>query len=130
MTRRNLELVLLFLAAPLVIALFAMIALNQDQPLNMNTLGVPVGIFAAFFVAHLSIRKLAPQADPAILPIAFALSGIGIAFVTRLTPQLAVNQLMFLFMGIACMIVVLAASKHLHKIVNYKYCLLYTSRCV
>ena len=124
MTRRNLELILLFLAAPLVIALFAMIALNQDQPLNMNTLGVPLGIFAAFFVAHLSIRKLAPDADSAILPIAFALSGIGIAFVTRLTPNLAVNQLMFLFMGIGCMIVVLAASKHLHKIVNYKYTLM------
>ena len=93
MTRRNLELVLLLIAAPLVVLLFAMMAINQGLSLNMNTLGVPLGIFGAFFVAHLAIRKLAPGADPALLPISFALSGTGIAFVTRLVPNLAVNQL-------------------------------------
>ena len=101
MTRRNLELVLLCIAAPLVILMFAMLVVNQGQPLNFNTLGVPIGIFAAFVVAHLAVRKLAPGADPAILPITFALSGIGIAFVTRLRPELAVGQLMWLFVGVA-----------------------------
>ena len=121
MKRRNIELVLLCVAAPLVVLLFAMIALNQGQALNMNTLGVPVGIFVAFIIAHIAVRRFAPGADPAILPLAFALSGIGIAFVTRLAPKLAVNQVMWLFVGVACMVVVLVIIRNLDKIANYKY---------
>ena len=124
MTRRNLELVLLCVAAPLVVLLFAMIALNQGQALDMNTLGVPAGIFVAFFIAHIATRRFAPGADPALLPIAFALSGIGIAFVTRLAPDLAVNQVMWLFLGVAFMVLVLAFVRNLDKVANYKYTLM------
>ncbi len=124
MKRRNIELVLLCVAAPLVVLLFAMIALNQGQSLDMNTLGVPVGIFVAFVIAHIAVRRFAPGADPAILPLAFALSGIGIAFVTRLAPNLAVNQVMWLFLGVACMVVVLVVIRNLDKIANYKYTLM------
>lgn len=124
MTRRNLELVLLCIAAPLVVLMFAMLVVNQGQPLNFNTLGVPIGIFVAFVVAHLAMRKLAPGADPAILPITFALSGIGIAFVTRLRPELAVGQLMWLFVGVACMVAVMALVRNLDKLARYKYTLM------
>ena len=124
MTRRNLELVLLCVAAPLVVLLFAMIALNQGQALDMNTLGVPAGIFVAFVIAHIATRRFAPGADPALLPIAFALSGIGIAFVTRLAPDLAVNQVMWLFLGVAFMVLVLAFVRNLDKVANYKYTLM------
>ena len=64
MTRRNIELILLCVAAPLVVLPFAMLALNDGQALTMNTLGVPLGIFVAFVLAHLSVRKFAPGADP------------------------------------------------------------------
>ena len=63
-------------------------------------------------------------ADPAILPISFALSGIGIAFVTRIVPDLAVNQLLWLFIGIAAMIATLAVVRNLDKLANYKYTLM------
>ena len=79
MSRRNIELVLLLVAAPVVALLFAMIAINEGQQVNVDSLSVPIGIFAAFVVAHLAVRKLAPGADPALLPMAFGLSGIGIA---------------------------------------------------
>ena len=124
MTRRNLELILLCIAAPLVILMFAMLVVNQGQPLNFNTLGVPIGIFAAFVVAHLAVRKLAPGADPAILPITFALSGIGIAFVTRLRPELAVGQLMWLFVGVAFMVLALLFVRNLDRHARYKYTLM------
>ncbi len=124
MTRRNLELVLLCIAAPVVILLFAMLALNQGEKLGWATLGVPIGLFAAFVLAHISTRFLAPGADPAILPIAFALSGIGIAFVTRLAPDLAAGQVVWLFVGIACMIGTLLISNNIEKISNYKYTLM------
>ena len=124
MTRRNLELVLLCVAAPIVILLFAMLALNQGERLGLTSLGVPIGIFAAFIVAHISIRFLAPDADPAVLPIVFALSGVGIAFVTRLAPELAFNQVVWLFVGVAAMVIVLVFSRRVEKLANYKYTLM------
>ena len=124
MTRRNLELALLCIAAPLVILLFAMIALGEGSSLSWENLGVPVGIFIAFLIAHLAIRKLAPGADPALLPLSFALSGIGIAFVTRLAPELAMRQVMWFFFGVVCMLLVLIFLKNLDRIANYKYTLM------
>lgn len=126
MTRRSLELVLLCVAAPLVVLLFAMIALNQGQPLNFDTLGVPLGIFVAFIIAHLAVRRFAPRADPALLPIVFALSSIGIAFVTRVSidsgsPGAALNQVIWLFLGVVCMVVVLAVVRNIDKLAHFKY---------
>ena len=121
MARRNNELLLLCVAAPLVILLFAMVALNQDGGVTLDNLTVPLGMFATFVVAHLAIRKLAPGADPAILPISFALSGIGIAFITRLAPDLALRQVGWLFLGVVFMILVLIFIRNLDKLGNYKY---------
>ena len=116
MTRRNTELLLLLLAAPLVVLLYAMIVINQGLSLSVNTLGVPLGIFGAFALAHFAVRKWAPGADPAILPISFALAGIGIAFVTRLAPDLAVRQVAWLYAGIVAMIAVLILVRNIDKI--------------
>ncbi|MCL2826418.1 MAG: FtsW/RodA/SpoVE family cell cycle protein [Eggerthellaceae bacterium] len=124
MTRRNTELVLLCIAAPIVILMFAMIAINQGQALSINTLGVPIGIFASFIIAHFAVRKFAPGADPALLPIAFALAGVGIAFVTRLAPDLAVNQVIWLFLSIICMVLVVVFMKNVEKVAAFKYTLM------
>lgn len=130
MTRRNVELLLLIVAAPLVIIMFAMMVLSGAgseeglHALSFNTLGVPIGIFVAFLLAHFAIRKLAPNADPALLPITFALSGIGIAFVTRLAPDVAGRQLIWLFAGVAVLVLLLVLIKNMDKLAQYKYTLM------
>ena len=53
-----------------------------------------------------------------------ARAGVGIAFVTRIVPDLAVNQLLWLFIGIAAMIATLAVVRNLDKLANYKYTLM------
>ncbi len=121
MKRRNLELLLLCVAAPIVIVLFAMLVTADGQSVSFNTLGVPIGIFVAFTGAHFAIRKLAPNADPALLPITFALCGVGIAFVTRLAPQAASRQLIWLYAGVAVMVLFLAIIPRLRKLADYKY---------
>ena len=121
MTRRNTELLLLCLAAPIVVLLFAMMLVNQGTALSFETLAVPLGLFGAFVAAHIAVRIFAKNAAPAVLPIVFALSGIGIAFVTRLAPELAMRQVMWLFLGVGAMIATLALIRNLDKIVNYKY---------
>ena len=121
MTRRNTELLLLCLAAPFVILLFSMVLVKQDTALSFETLAVPLGLFGAFIVAHIATRFFAKNADPAIMPIVFGLSGIGIAFVTRLAPDLAIRQVMWLFLGIVLMVATLAIVRNLDKLARYKY---------
>ena len=101
MSRRNTELLLLIASAFPVILLYAMYALTAGAAISFETLAVPIGLFAAFAAAHIAVRILAPGADPAILPIVFVLSGIGITFVTRLAPALAISQLIILFVSVA-----------------------------
>ena len=55
------------------------------------------------------------------MPITFGLSGIGIAFVTRLAPDLAVSQIIWLFVGIACMVITLAVVRNIDRLSQYKY---------
>ena len=122
-SRRGSELLLLLLGTIPVVLIYAMYVANMNVELTLETLSVPLGLAAAFIVAHISVRLLAPDADPAILPIVFVLSGIGIAFVTRLAPTLAVNQVLWLFLGVAAMVVTLIIVRNLDTLANFKYTL-------
>lgn len=122
-TRRNIELWLLLLAALPVTLLYAMYVANTNVALTVSSLSVPLGLFGAFAIAHMAIRWLAPGADPGILPVVFLLSGIGIAFVTRLAPDLAVNQVVWLFVSVAAMVATLAFVPNLDDLAEYKYTL-------
>ena len=121
MSRRNTELLLLIASAFPVILLYAMYVLTAGAAISFETLAVPIGLFAAFAAAHIAVRILAPGADPAILPIVFVLSGIGITFVTRLAPALAISQLIILFVSVALMVGTLALVKNLDVVMHYKY---------
>ena len=121
--RRNMELLFLCLAAVPVVLLYALYIVNDNVALSLSTLAVPVGLFVAFAAAHVAVRFLAPDADPVILPVVFLLSGIGIAFVTRLAPDLAENQVLWLFISVAAMIATLFFVRNLDKLADYKYTL-------
>ena len=122
-SRRGSELLLLLLGTIPVVLIYAMYVMNKNVELTLETLSVPIGLAAAFIAAHVSVRIFAPDADPAILPIVFVLSGIGIAFVTRLRPDLAVNQVMWLGVGVAAMIATLIVVRNLDVLARYKYTL-------
>ena len=77
-SRRNTELFLLIAAAFPVVLLYAMYVTTMGVALSFESLAVPLGLFAAFAAAHIAVRFLAPGADPAILPVVFLLSSIGI----------------------------------------------------
>lgn len=122
-SRRNTELFLLISAAFPVVLLYAMYVITTGTALTFQTLAVPLGLFAAFAAAHIAVRILAPGADPAILPVVFLLSGVGITFVTRVKPELAMNQLIILFGSIVLMVITLALVKNLDVVKKYKYSL-------
>jgi peptidoglycan glycosyltransferase len=123
-SRRTTELLLLLAATPPVLLIFALVDAQRLKTVDIASLIVPASLLLAFLLAHLSVRRFAPRADPGLLPIAYALSGIGLAMVTRLDPKLAASQVVWLFIGVAALVVTLIAVPSLERLARYKYTLM------
>ena len=126
-TRRNTELLLLIAAAVPVLLLFALVGTQAGGDFSWQYLSVPASLFLLFAATHLALRKLAPGADPVLLPTTFALSGIGLAFVTRIVPKEAMVQVIWLFLSILVMIAILVVVPSLERLADYKYSLMLVS---
>ncbi|MHB1340582.1 MAG: FtsW/RodA/SpoVE family cell cycle protein [Coriobacteriia bacterium] len=120
-SRRDTELMLLLAASPAVLLLFALVHGAANATLTWQDFAVPLGLLAAFAAAHVAARFLAPGADPVVLPIAFVLAGVGLAFVTRLDTGLAAGQVRWVFAGVLALVVTLAAVPSLERLARYKY---------
>jgi cell division protein FtsW (lipid II flippase)/cell division protein FtsI/penicillin-binding protein 2 len=120
-SRRNIELLLLGAATPAVLLIFALTAGAARATLSASDFVAPVGLLLAFAAAHVAARRFAPGADPALLPIAALLSGVGLAFVSRLDPKLAAAQTAWLLVGVACLAATLALVRSLERLARYKY---------
>ena len=82
---------------------------------------MPAGLIAAFIGAHVAVRFPAPAADPALLPLTALLSGIGVAYVTRLDQVAGEQQVVWLFVGVAAMVATLVLVPSLERLARYKY---------
>ena len=120
-SRRDTELLLLLAAAPAVVLFFVLVHGAQGAQVSWSDVGVPVGLLACFLIAHVAARFLARGADPSLLPIAFLLTGIGLATITRLDPELAASQVLWVLAGVVALVSVLAAVPSLERLARYKY---------
>jgi hypothetical protein len=83
--RRGAELSLLLIA--LVVGIGAYLAVDVGSSGELpepDTYAVMGGIVMVAFVAHIAIRRLAPYADPVLLPLVVALNGLGLAMIHRI----------------------------------------------
>ncbi len=108
--RRFLELTLMGLALAVGIAGYVLTSLNYTGEIPANLL-TQVGVLVAIaIIAEVGVHFLAPYADPVILPIAVALTGLGLAMIYRLDLSYArrdeavVGFRQALFVGIAIVI--------------------------
>lgn len=83
-TGRGVELLLLALAAVLTTGALVLVEANQEQQLTTALLYLGAAYLVLFTGAHLAVRKLAPYADPLILPAVALLNGIGLVMIHRL----------------------------------------------
>jgi cell division protein FtsW (lipid II flippase) len=83
-TRRNAELVLLAFAVLLVAAAEAAVEAARDGSLSSHLVAYAAVPFGAGLIAHLVIRRVAPYADPLLLPIVVLLNGLGLVMIHRL----------------------------------------------
>lgn len=129
--RRNVELVLLILAYGLSLGAFAQVELARFDQLvgRFSQYALVLGI--SLLVAHLTLRLLAPYADPVLLPVAGLLNGLGLAMIHRLdlAEQLSggggepnfVPQLAWTALGVGLFVVVLAVVRDHRVLQRYTY---------
>lgn len=119
--RRRTELGLLFLVVVLTGGLYALAGFGKAGNLPAN-MGIFLAIlFALLLLAHLGMRRLAPNADPILLPVAGLLNGIGYVFIARLSNHEARLQAFWTFIGIAVFIGTLFVVKRARDLERYRY---------
>jgi cell division protein FtsW (lipid II flippase) len=83
-TRRNAELVLLVFAVLLVVAAEAIVEATRDGHLSSRLVTYAAVPIVIGVITHLVIRRVAPYADPLLLPIVVLLNGLGLVMIHRL----------------------------------------------
>ena len=125
--RRNTELGLLVLGALVTVGayLLASLAREAEIPANIGPfLGIVLGLMLA---AHLAVRRLTPDADGTLLPIAALLNGIGYVFIVRIdeakaTPKnLAGLQSGWVAVGVVAFIVTLLLVRRVRDLERYRW---------
>jgi cell division protein FtsW (lipid II flippase) len=112
---------LLILAIVISVAAYASVglALKGQLPDNFAVYGVLIA--GGFFASWLAIRMAAPRADPVIFPTAALLAGLGLAMLYRLRPEVANQQTVWLFIGLAVFIAVLLLVRDDRRLDAYTY---------
>ena len=127
--RRVLELFLMLIALAVGISGYVLTTLNRTGEIPAN-LGLHIGILVALaIVAEVGVHFLAPYADPVILPIAVALTGMGLAMIYRIDLSLealgmdtvGVRQLMFVGIAIVLAAAVLVLVRDHRVLRRYTY---------
>ncbi|HEX6395630.1 MAG TPA: FtsW/RodA/SpoVE family cell cycle protein [Acidimicrobiales bacterium] len=119
--RRRTELGLIVLAVVLTGGLYALAGLGKAGNLPANIGPFLIIIFALLLIAHVAMRKLAPNADPILLPTAGLLNGIGYVFIARLSSHEARLQAVWTALGIACFVATLALVRRARDLERYRY---------
>jgi cell division protein FtsW (lipid II flippase) len=137
--RRGAELIMLAFSIGVVLFAYASVGLglNGKVPTGLATYGL---LFAALMLgAHLALRRLAPWADPLLLPLAALLNGLGLVMIYRLqesgrngNPGTAIStmsasattfQLMWSAIGVIAFVAVLVVVREPRMLQRYTYTL-------
>jgi cell division protein FtsW (lipid II flippase) len=82
--RRGAELFLLVLALAVGIGAYAAVGIGVEGEVPADIIGYGGWLAALIVVAHVTVRLVAPYADPVLLPVVAALNGLGLAIIHRL----------------------------------------------
>ncbi len=108
--RRGAELFLLLIALAVGIGAYAAVGLGVEGTIPADLIGYGGWLAALIVAAHVSVRLLAPYADPVLLPLVAALNGLGLAVIHRLDLAAASErgfarqQLIWMTLGVALFI--------------------------
>lgn len=123
---RNRELSLLILGLLVAGGALALVALARDEAeVGISAPFITV-LAGAYIAAHLAVRRLAPHANPLILPLAGIINGLGLSAIFRLSQfdryqDTASAQLTWTLVGLACFVGTLVVVRDAHSLARFKY---------
>jgi peptidoglycan glycosyltransferase len=119
--RRTTELGLLILGALVVGGTYTLASLGRSSSLPADIgpfLGVVLGLLV---VAHVVVRRTAPDADGLLLPLAGLLNGLGYVFIARTDTELAGLQAAWTALGVGAFVVTLMIVRRVRDLERYRY---------
>jgi len=119
--RRTTELGLIVLGAVITAGLYTLATLGRTASLPANLVPFLVAIVALLVAAHVATRRLAPNADPTLLPLAALLNGIGYVFIARINQDLAALQATWTLVGVGAYVATLAVVRRVRDLEQYRY---------
>jgi cell division protein FtsW (lipid II flippase) len=137
--RRQTELLMLIFAVGLVLFAYASAGLGLNGKLPAGLAEYGLAFAAIVFAAHVAVRRLAPWADPLLLPLAALLNGLGVVMIYRLqqsgrsgnpgnqvttiSASATAVQVMYSALGVAAFVLVLAFIREPRVLQRYTYTL-------
>ena len=125
--RRDDELKLGALALVIVAAGHVLLALSESPAFPPDLWAFLGGILALFVIAHLAVRRLAPRADPTLLPLAALLLGIGYITISRLdaaagtADRVGPTQALWAAVGVVAFVSTLVLLPTVRALARYRY---------
>ncbi len=126
---RNIELGLLLLACGINVAALALVQLGALGAVHAGIQVIAAGMTMLVLAMHVTLRIVAPDADPFILPIVTVLNGIGVAMIYRLDladksagwTSGGIRQIVWTCVAIAITIGVLLLIRNHRVLQRYRY---------
>jgi cell division protein FtsW (lipid II flippase) len=120
-TARNRELVNLLFLAVVTLSGFTAVLVARSGAVSSTSL-VDAGVFLGLFaVAHIALRLRLPQADPYLLPLVGILASIGLCEIYRIRPALALDQALWIAIGVLAFVSVLVFLPDFRVLERYRY---------
>jgi cell division protein FtsW (lipid II flippase) len=133
-SRRRTELVMLVFGFALVAFAFANVGYSLQGKLPSSVAKYLIAFMVITVLGHVAVRRLAPWADPLLLPLAALLNGLGIVMTYRLaqqgkllsaplSPSATGIQVLYTVIGVGCFIAVLLLVREPRVLQRYTYTL-------
>jgi cell division protein FtsW (lipid II flippase) len=129
--RRGAEFFLTILAVLIGIAAYCAVGLGSKGTIPAGVVKLAAALIAFAVIAHLVVRRVAPYADPVLLPLVICLNGLGLAMIYRLDlgrtqldanrAEFANSQLIWTVIGIASFAGVLFAVRDHRRLQTLTY---------
>ncbi len=119
--RRSTELSLGLLAVVIVGVGYLLVQLADRPDVPPDLWVLLLALLGLFVIAHLAVQRLAPGADPVLLPLAALLNGVGFVTVARLDPELGRGQALWAAVSVAAFVGTLAVVRRVRTLERYRY---------
>jgi len=131
---RNLEFVLLLVACGIDAAAICLVQLGALGEIDSTLLTYGLGLTLLVFAMHFTMRLVAPDADPFILPIITVLNGLGIAMIYRIDiakrltgwEGAGLRQMAWTALAIALAIAVIVIVRNHRVLQRYRFVAMFT----